>query len=220
MRYRHLPMTLFTDIMFANFKSRQHNTAAQIFCTQSGWTRAHPLRKEADAHKALSLLAQRYGAPDVLVIDGSKAQTQGEFIKKCREFDIHVKQLEAYNSKSNAAEGGVRQLKRGTGREQLRANRPQVWWDHCPRKQAYVRSYTALDIFSLEGQVPETKVFGNQADISTVAEYAWYEIVKYCDVSIGFPDTKVQLGRDLGPVIDIGPTMARIILKKNGEITY
>jgi hypothetical protein len=40
-------------------------------------------------------------------MDGSKAQTQGEFHKKCREFDIYVKQLEAYNSKSNAAEGGV-----------------------------------------------------------------------------------------------------------------
>jgi hypothetical protein len=63
-------------------------------------------------------------------------------------------------------------------------------------------------------------VFGNQADISTVAEYAWYEFVKYRDVSVGFPDTKIQLGRDLGPAIDIGPTTARIILKKNGKITY
>jgi hypothetical protein len=45
--------------------------------------------------------------------------------------------------------------------------------------------------------------------------------VKYSDVSVGFPDTKIQLGRDIGPAIDIGPTMMdRIILKKNGEITY
>jgi hypothetical protein len=111
-------------------------------------------------------------------------------------------------------------LKRGTGREQLRANSPKVLWDHCLRLKSYVQSYTAIDIFSLEGQVPETQVFGNQADISTLTEYAWYEFVKYCNVSVGFPDTKIQLGRDLGPAIDIGPTMARIILKKNGEITY
>jgi hypothetical protein len=65
-------------------------------------------------------------------------------------------------------------------------------WDHCLRQQAYVRSYTALEIFSLEGQVPETQVFGNQADISTVVEYAWYEFVEYRDVSIGFPDTNIN----------------------------
>jgi hypothetical protein len=219
-RYRRLPMTLFTDTMFAKIKSRQKNTAAQIFCTQSGWTRDHRLRTEADAHQALSLIAQCDGLPEVLVMDGYKAQTKGEFCRKCREFYIHVKQLEGYNSKSNAAEGGVRKLKRGTGREQLRANISKVLWDHCRRQQAYVRSHTALDIFSLEGQVPETQVFGNQADISTVAEYAWYEFVEYRDVSVGFPDTKIQLVRDLGPAIDIGSTMARIILKKNGKITY
>jgi hypothetical protein len=184
-------MTLCNDTMFAKIKSRQQNTAAQIFCTQSGWTRAHPLKKEADAHEALSLLAQRDGVPEVLVMDGSKPQTQGEFRRKCREFDIHVKQLEAYNSKSNAAEGGVRELKRGTGREHISAKIPKVLCDHCLRRQSYVRSYTALDIFSLEGQVPETQVFRNQADISTVAEYVWYEFVKYRDVSVGFPDTNI-----------------------------
>jgi hypothetical protein len=101
-------MTIFTDTMFAKIKSRQQNTAAQIFCTQSGWTRDHPLRKEADAHEVLSLITQWDGVPEVLVVDGSKAHTQGEFRKKCREFDIHVKQLEAYKSKYNAAEVGVR----------------------------------------------------------------------------------------------------------------
>jgi hypothetical protein len=77
MRYRRLPMTLFTNTMFAKIKSRQQNTADRIFCTQSGWTWAHPLRKEATDHEALSLIAQRDGVPEVLVMDGSNAQTQG-----------------------------------------------------------------------------------------------------------------------------------------------
>jgi hypothetical protein len=118
-------MTVFTDTTFATIKSRQQNTASRIFCAQIGWTSAHPLRKESDAHEALSLLEKRDGVPKVLVMDGYKAQTQGEFRKKCREFDIHVKQLEAYNSKSNSAEGGVRELKCVTGCEQLRANSPK-----------------------------------------------------------------------------------------------
>jgi cytochrome P450 len=69
MRYRRLPMTLFTDIMFAKLKSRKQKNAAQIFCTRSGWTRAHPLSKEADAHEAMSLIAHRDSVPELLVMD-------------------------------------------------------------------------------------------------------------------------------------------------------
>jgi hypothetical protein len=62
------------------------------------------------------------------------------------------------------------EMKHGFGREQLRANNPKVLWGYCLKRQAYMRVFTLLDIFSLEGQVPETRVFGIQADISTVTE--------------------------------------------------
>jgi hypothetical protein len=52
-------------------------------------------------------------------------------------------------------------------------------------------------------------------DISTIAEYAWYEWVKFRDTAAKFPMSKIQLGRDLGAAIDIGPAMTRKILKKN-----
>jgi hypothetical protein len=83
-----------------------------------------------------------------------------------------------------------------------------------------VRSHNSLDNFSLEGQVPESKVKGETVDISTIAEYAWYEWVKFRDTSAKFPVSKIQLGRDLGATIDIGPVMARNILKKNGSVMY
>jgi hypothetical protein len=35
----------------------------------------------------------------------------------------------------------------------------------------YMRSHTSLDIFGLEGQVPEIKVKGETVGISTIAEY-------------------------------------------------
>jgi hypothetical protein len=57
-------------------------------------------------------------------------------------------------------------------------------------------------------------------DISTIAEYAWYEWVKFCDTVAKFPVSKIQLGIDLGTAIDIGPAMARKILKKNGSVMY
>jgi hypothetical protein len=70
----------------------------------------------------------------------------------------------------------------------------------------------------LEGQVPESRVKGETADISTIAKYGWYEWVKYRDTAASFPVSKIQLGRDLGAAIDIGPVMSRKILKANGQV--
>jgi hypothetical protein len=107
-------------------------------------------------------------------------------------------------------------LKKGVGRQMLRYGCPKQFWDDCIIRQAYVRSHTCLDIFGLEGQVPESNIKGETVDISTIAEYAWYEWVKLRDTAAKFPVSKIQLGRDLGTTIDIGPATTRRILKQNG----
>jgi hypothetical protein len=93
-------------------------------------------------------------------------------------------------------------------------------WDDCIIREAYVRSHTSLDIFGLEGKTPEIKVKGETLDISTIAEYAWYEWFKFRDTAAKFPVSKIQLGRDLGTTIGIGPAMARKIIKNNGSVMY
>jgi hypothetical protein len=93
-------------------------------------------------------------------------------------------------------------------------------WDDCLINESYVRSNTALYIFGLEGQVPESRAKGETADISTIAEYGWYEWVNYRDTAASFPVSKIQLGRDLGAAIDICPAMSRKILKANGQVLY
>jgi hypothetical protein len=57
-------------------------------------------------------------------------------------------------------------------------------------------------------------------DIFTIAEYAWYEWVKFRDTTAKFPVSKIQLVRDLGAAIDIGPDMMRKILKQHGSFMY
>jgi hypothetical protein len=81
-----------------------------------------------------------------------------------------------------------------------------------------VRSHTSLYIFGLEGQLPESNIKGKTMDISTIAEYAWYEWVKLRDTAAKFPVSKIQLGRDFGAAIAIGPAMTRKILKQNGSV--
>jgi hypothetical protein len=83
-----------------------------------------------------------------------------------------------------------------------------------------VRSHTSLDIFGLDGEVPESKVKGETVDISTIAEYAWYEWVKFRYTAAKFPVSKIQLGRYFGAAIAIGPTMASKVLKNNGSMMY
>jgi hypothetical protein len=102
----------------------------------------------------------------------------------------------------------------------LRSGCPKRFWDDCIIIKGYVRSHTSIDIFGLEGQVPERNIKGETVGISTIAEYAWYEWVKFRDTAAKFPVSKIQLGRDLGAAIDIGPAMMRKILKHNGSVMY
>jgi hypothetical protein len=108
LRYRRLPVTMYTDTMFSTILSRQKNKAAQIFCTDFGFVRAFTLKKEKEAHEAFSLLFHRDGVPNVMVMDGSKAQVEGEFRRKLRDTGCHIKLTEPHTKSSKMGEGAVR----------------------------------------------------------------------------------------------------------------
>jgi hypothetical protein len=149
LQYRRLPVTMFTDTIYSTIISRQQNKAAQIFCTDFCFVRAFPMKKESEAHEALSLLFHRYGVPNVMVMDGSKAQTEGKFRRKVCDAGCHIKQTEPHTQSSNMGEVGVRELKIGVGRKTLRYGCPKQLWDDCIIIEVYVRSHTSLDIFGL-----------------------------------------------------------------------
>jgi hypothetical protein len=113
LRYRRLPVTMFTDTMYLTILSRQHYKAAKIFCTDFYFVIAFAMKKEIEAHEALSLLFHRDGVPNVMVMDGAKAQTEGKFRRKLRDAGCHIKQNEPHTQSSNMGEGGVRGMKRG-----------------------------------------------------------------------------------------------------------
>jgi hypothetical protein len=182
--------------------------------------RAFPLKKEKEAHEALSLLFHRYGVPNVMVMDGAKAQVEGGFRRNMRDAGCHIKQTEPHTQSSNMGEGAVRELKKGVGRQMLRSGCPKRFWDDCIIRESCVRSHTSLDIYGLEGQVPESKIKVKTVDISTIAEHAWYEWVKFRDTAAKFPMSKIQLGSYLGAAIDIGPAITRKVLKQNGSVMY
>jgi hypothetical protein len=88
--------------------------------------RAFPVKLESESHDALSLPFHTHGVPNVMVMDGAKAQTEGQFRWKLHDAGFHIKQNEPHVQSSNMGEGGVRELKRGVGRKIS-----ELWLSHA-----------------------------------------------------------------------------------------
>jgi hypothetical protein len=147
---------------------------AQAYATSFGWARAHPMKCKGDAHETLSLVFQRDGVPPAMVTNDSKEQTKREFRLKLKEADCHPRVTEPYSPWQQAAEGCIRKLKSGSSQKMIKTGSPKCLWDHCLELEAYVRSCTSNDIYMTAGQVPETIITGNIANISHIAEFGWY----------------------------------------------
>ena len=114
----------FTDTLTAK------NRYTQVYCTPVSWTRCFPMRLKSEAHKTLSLLHKRDGVPNVMIMDGTKDQTLGDFRRKNREVGTHMRQLEPDTAKSNAAKGSIHELKKGSGQYMICKQSPRVLWYH------------------------------------------------------------------------------------------
>ena len=107
LRYKCMPHACFTNTLVAGTTSRQGHKYADTYCMSFGWTRAHPMKQKGDAHETRSLLFHHDGVPPVMIMDGSKEQTLGDFSRKLRQADCHRKQTEPYSPWMNAAEGCI-----------------------------------------------------------------------------------------------------------------
>ena len=207
-------------MLISKVKSKRGNLYAQVFATKFGWCRVFPMRLKAEAHYALSLLFARDGVPPTMVVDRSKEQTQGKFRHKARQVDCHLRAIEPHSPWSNVAKSAIRELKRGVGRKMVKSGAPRRLWDHCLELEALIRSNTALDIYELKGQVPETVMSGETSDISPFVEFEWYQWLMFRDTGVSYPHDQEVLGRYLGPSVDTGPTMTAQILKSNSWVVH
>jgi hypothetical protein len=105
------------------------------------------MTRKGETHETLSLLFHRDGVPPTMVFDGSKEQCQGHFKKKLCEADCHPRQTEPYSPWQQAAEGCIRELKRGVSRKMINTSSPRVLWDHCIELEGLIRSLTSNNIY-------------------------------------------------------------------------
>ena len=74
--------------------------------------------------------------------------------------------------------GVIRELKRGSGQKIMRFLSPAKLWDHCIELEALILSHRALDIYELQGQVPETPLSGKTSVRS------WFRQNRYAQVFV------------------------------------
>jgi hypothetical protein len=173
------------------------------------------MKHKGDAHETISFVFQRNGVPPTIVTNDFKEQTKGEFRRKLKEADCHPQVTEPYSPWQQAAGGCICELNRGSSRKMIKTGSPKCFWDHCLELEAYVQSCTSNDIYMTAGQVPETIMTGNTANISHI-EFGWYDWVMLHDNKPSYPDDKLILGHYLGPAIDTGSALMAKSLKSNG----
>ena len=178
------------------------------------------MNRNGDAHENLSLFFQIGGVPPKMVMDGSKEQNHGSFMKKCQEADFHINQTEQYSTWQLQAEGTIIYLKKAVVRKMVREGAPNRIWEDALEFEAYVRSNKALDIYMLKGKVPETVMFGGIYDISQFCRAWFYDWVVFRDKPIKYSDENSLLGMYLGPAIYVGQEMMDKIMKAIVEVFH
>ena len=98
----------------------------------------------------------------------------GKFASKCCESDCCLVNTEPYSPWTMDEEGCIKQLKQGLSWKVIKSAIPKRLWDHCIELKALIHSKTALYIYGLEVQVPETLITGQTDDISHLCKYEWF----------------------------------------------
>jgi hypothetical protein len=114
------------------------------------------MKCRSEAHETLSLLFHCDGVLPSMIADNSKEQLLGKFKRKLNEANCHLKQTESYSPWMQAAEGYIREIKRGVSWLMIRTGSPKQLWDHCIILQALICSCTTNSIYMTAGQVPDT----------------------------------------------------------------
>ena len=94
---------------------------------------------------------------------------------------------------------------KASSRKLISSGAPKKLLDHCIELMDFIRSHTTHTAYELQGEVPETIMTGQTADISNICEYYW--LVMFLDKFTSSRDNRRTLGRYIGPAIDVGSSL-------------
>ena len=219
-RYRRLNSIFFTDTLYvtAAAKSTRMNIGAQLYVSDKGFVAIYPIRETKQFMSTLRLFAKDVGAPKILVLDPHPTQKKREVKDFCNKIGTTLKVLENETQWADRAELYIGLIKEATRKDMREMHSPLVFWDYAMERRAFIYQVTSKSLFQLNGSNPYTATFGEEADISHICQFGWYQWVYFREQSAAYPHMKECLGRCLGPAKNEGNAMAQWILKGNGKV--
>ena len=221
LRYKHLDEYFFMDTLFATAKagkSSRGNSCCQLFVTDKGFLDVIPLKSKSDVILALKEFAKRIGVPEAIICDASGEQSSHDIRRFCQEIGTTLRYIEEGTPWANKAELYIGLVKSAVRKDMKAANSPVAFWDYCIERKVRIMNVTAKERFNLKDTNAHTQLTSEEADISNLCQYSWYEWCYYMEHTIRFPFNQEVLGKVLGPAKGSGNEMAQWILKSNGNV--
>ena len=219
LHYHRINSTFYTDTMFATdkVKSTRGNKACQVFVSDKGFVAVYPIVKASNFEDSLHLFCKEVGVPVNLIADPHPSQAKTSVRRFCDQMGTTLRLLEKSMQWANRAELYIGLLKEAVRKDRRFSNSPMSLWDYCIQRRAQIHNVTPRNLFQNDGQNPHSITFGNQADISNICNFQWYEWIHYHNHGV-FPLNKEKLGRVLGPIKNEGNEMAQAVLTASGKV--
>ena len=188
---------------------------AQVFGNKQMFCEAYPIAAKANCNDALKQFILEYGAPEVMITDGSPEQIgkNAEFQATLRKNKVKARFTNTYSPNMNPVESVIRELRKRWYRAVFRTNCPRSLWNFGLPHFAKLMQLTASNAAGLNGKTPLGALTGETPDISQYLDFGWYDWVWHKqNAGLDVP----KLGRFLG-VANLSSNMLTFhILPKSG----
>ena len=208
-----------TDTFYADVKSLNQNTCAQIYSNKVGFAVCYPMidAKGDRIGRSLNDFVNDFGVPRHLTFDGATAQ-KGKytlFMKTIRKYQIKDHMSSPRRPNENPAESAIREVKKRWYRIMLKKRVPRRLWDYGIVWVCETSNISVSMSRYAKGRTPLEVITGETPDISEYLDFGFYDWVVYrTNAGLG----ELSLGRWLGVSHKVGQLMSYWILAISGHV--
>ena len=181
------------DILFATKKggkSSRGNTCCLLFVTDMGFLHEVPMMRKSEVYMAVKMFAKEIGASNAIVCDMAKEQTSAELKGFLNDIGTTHRALEEGTPWENKAKLYIKWMNESVRKDMCESQSPLPFWDYCLERRVHVYNLTAWDYITIRGTNPYTLTLGEEGDISSLGQFAWYEWCYFREHTAQFPTIK------------------------------
>ena len=149
----------------------------QLFVSDKGFVKVYGMKSEKEFINALKLFCKEVGAPKAFIVDGAQVEKSNKVRQFLNKVGTTLRVLEGETQHADRAGLYIGLMKSGVGKDMREANSPMCLWCYACERRASIMTFTANNLFQLEGQNPYMATLGEMGDISNLCQFKWYEWV-------------------------------------------